>query len=314
MSKLAQIRSITDEARELVEEFERELHESIEEFNATLAQFRSLRDSIALGELEEMREALQEIENLPQIAMTPAISCEDEEKLIKEIEQPRPFEIKEPKSGSFAAKFWGVVTAVVIFLAFGAVGAYFKKLNFDPAMIDMQFFEQAYGFYSELLTGTSGAAPALGIALSAIVAIAFGYLVYFIKINAAAKSNLERAKALFEAAKEYIKEQQPFLQKVRNLQDSLKKAIYALKGSKVFADEMSAKVERIKFFEGNDFNAYVPNSKKDIEDLLTLNDKLIAVVKMDVFVEGEDLAPEVKRFFEEVAQNVESVKARVYGR
>ncbi|SMC08666.1 hypothetical protein [Nitratiruptor tergarcus] len=313
MSKLQQIQSITQEARELVEEFEKELNENIQEFNATLAEFKSLKDAIALSHLEEMKEALSEIKNIPQIASTPIIECEDKERIVKEIEPLEPFEIKEPRSGTFGAKFWGVLTALIVFFGFGAVGAYFKKLNFDPNMIDLKFFEQAYGFYSDLFTGTSGAAPALGIAFSVLVAFIFGYLVYYLKMHAAASSNLERAKALFESAKEYVKQQQPLLAKVRNLKESLKKAIFAIKGSKLFADEMSAKVERIKFFEGDDFNNYVQNSKRDIEDLLILNDKLIAVVHTEIFAEDEDLAREVKQFFDEIKEVVEKIKGRVYG-
>ncbi len=309
MSKIAQIRSIVSDAKEMVEEVEREVVESVEEYNLALAELESLKESISLSDLHEMQDALSSIQNLPQEPAKELAECED--KLIS-IDPPQPYEVKEPKSGTFAAKFWGFVVALLVFVGLGAIGAYFKKLNFDPSMIDMKFIEQAFGFYSDLITGSSGSAAALGIALGALVAIVIGYIVYWIMINAAASSNLSRAQALFEGAKEYVQRQREFLQHLKKWREFLQKAVKTLKGAKLFSDELSAKVERIKFFEGEDYQQYERNSQKDIADLMILNQMLKAFTQMELCKNEEEIDQEVRNFFNELEQTVENIKQRVY--
>jgi len=139
-------------------------------------------------------------------------------------------------------------------------------------------------------------------------------VVYFVLINSAVNANLEKAKKIFEEAKEYAASQQSFLQKLRNLKEFFQSAAKTLKGSKLFADEFGAKAERIKFFEGDDFAKFVEQSKNDIRDLLALNDKLMAVVKSKIFTSGEDIAPEVKAIFKELEKTMLKIKERVYAR
>lgn len=309
MSKLAQIRSIVAEAKDMVEEVEREVVESVGEYNAALAEFESLKDSVSLSELKEIKDALASIKNLPSQSTLDVIECEES---LTHIDPPSPFEVKEPTSGTFAAKFWGFIVTILVFGGLGAVGAYFKNLNFDPTMIDMKFVEEAFGFYSDLITGSSGSAAALGIAAAALVSIISGYIVYWVMVNAAASSNLAKAQALFEEAKEYVKRQREFLERVNGWKGFLQKIIGTVKSAKVFSDELSAKVERIKFFEGDDFTNYQKSSKKDIEDLIKLNEELIAFAKIELCKEGEDIAQEVKSFFEQLERSVEDLKQRVY--
>ncbi len=309
MSKLAQIRSIIAEAKDMLEEVEREVVESVGEYNATLAEFNTLKDSISLSELEEMKDALASIKNLPSQSAPSTMECEER---LTHIDPPASFELKEPKSGTFAAKFWGFIVAVLVFVGLGAVGAYFKNLNFDPSLIDMKFVEDAFGFYSDLITGSSGSAAALGIAVAAFVSIITGYIVYWVMVNAAASSNLSKAQALFEEAKEYVNKQKEFLQRVKAWREFLQKVIDTVKSAKIFSDELSAKVTRIKFFEGDDFTKYKETSKEDVKDLLRLNEQLIVFTTMELCKEGDAISPEVENFFDELYQSVENIKKRVY--
>ena len=309
MSKLAQIRSIVAEAKEMVEEVEREVVESVGEYNLTLTELESLKESISLSDLHEMQDALSSIQNLPQEPAKKLAECED--KLIS-IDPPQPYEVKEPKSGTFAAKFWGFMVALFTFMGLGILGAYFKKLNFDPSLIDMKFVEQAFSFYSDLLTGSSGSAAALGITAAGLVAVGIGYIVYWVMISAAASSNLSRAQALFEGAKEYVQQQREFLQHLKRWKEFLKKAVQTLKGAKLFSDELSAKVERIKFFEGNDYQKYRQNSQQDIADLIKLNHMLVAFVEMEICKKEDEIDQEVQKFFNELEKMVERIKQRVY--
>ncbi|MRI58899.1 MAG: hypothetical protein C6H99_05265 [Epsilonproteobacteria bacterium] len=313
MGKLAKIRSLTEEAKNLVEEFQRDLNEAIEEYNAALKEFEVVKESVELSTLKEIDEALEGMEHLPQIPLKPVIECEDEGAILREIEPEEPYEVEEPRSGTFAAKFWGFVVAVLLFLGFGAVGAYLKNLNLDLSMIDMKFIEQAYGFYSDLITGTSGSAPALGIVLAAAVSILVGYLVYLAFVGKAASMNLQRAEAIFEAAKSYVEQKEPFLHKVKTLKEFFQKALATLKSARIFGDEYEARAKRIRFFEGDDFEALSSPSKTDIIDLCYLKNDLEVIVASKPYEQNDMVAPEVVALFDDVDRDVAKIKQRIYG-
>ncbi len=313
MGKLAEIKRLTEESRNLVEEFQRDLNEAIEEYNSVLREFEVIKESIELSTLKEIEEALDGMEHLPQISLKPVVECEDEEALLRELEPEKPYEVEEPRAGTFGAKFWGFITAVVVFLGFGAFGAYMKRLNFDPALIDMKFFEQSYGFFSDLLTGTSDSAPALGVVLAGGISILLGYFVYLALLNRAASQNLQRAEAIFEAAKEYVKEKEPFMQKVKGFREFFKKALETIKGARIFGDEFEAKVKRIRFFEGDDYEALSSGSQEDVKILCLLRNDLEVVVAMKPFEKDGAVASEVVSLIEDIEKDVESAKKRVYG-
>jgi len=253
------------------------------------------------------------MENLPQVPLKPVIECEDENAILRELEPEEPYEVDEPRSGTFAAKFWGFVVALLVFLGFGAVGAYLKNLNLDPSMIDMKFIEQAYGFYSDLITGTSDSAAALGIVLTAAISILIGYLVYLALVSKAASSNLQRAEAIFEAAKSYVQEKEPFMHKVKALREFFQKALQTLKGARVFGDEFEARAKRIRFFEGNDYEALSAPSKEDIKDLCVLKNDLEVIVAIKPCEKDGTVAVEIVELFEDVDKDVSQIRRRIYG-
>ena len=308
MSKLSQIKNIVQEARELVEDIQSRLSEKVEEYNVAVTEYQDIKEAIALGELKRISSDIETLQNLPESLEVAAIECQDK---VQTLEPQKPLEIEEPRSGTFGAKFWGFIVAVVIFLGFGAVGAYLKKLNFD--VIDMKFFEQAFGFYSDIITGTSGSAPVLGIAIAGVIAIVVGYIVYLILINKAAASNLERAQEIFEEAKNYAHDKEILMQQLQKIKEFLDSAIEELKAAKVFATEFDARVERIKFFEGEDFENFTQTSKEDVQLLLGLKNRLDTIVKSELCKEEEDISEEVKALFEDLGNEIEKLKRRVYG-
>ncbi len=308
MSKLSQIKNIVQEAKELVEDVQSRLSEKIEEYNIAVTEYNDLKEAIAIGELGRIQKSLESLQNLPESLEVVAIECQEK---VQTLEPQKPLEIEEPRSGTFGAKFWGFIVAVIIFLGFGAVGAYFKKLNFD--VIDMKFFEQAFGFYSDIITGTSGSAPVLGITIAGAIAIVVGYIVYLVLINKAAASNLERAQEIFEEAKNYAHDKEILMQQLQKIKEFLDSAIEELKAAKVFATEFSAKLERIKFFEGIDFENFAQPSKEDVQLLLGLKNALDTIVQSELCKEDEDISDEVKVLFENLGNEIEKLKRRVYG-
>ncbi len=312
---MEEIRRLVDEAKNMVEEFQRDLNEAIEEYNQSVREFDVLKESISFSTMREIDEALNGVSNLPNIVARPLVKSDNTESLLQQIDPVEPYELEEPNAGTFAAKFWGFLTALLTFLGFGVGGAYIKGLEIDPSKIDMNWFNKAYSFYSELITGTpNDSAPAFGLVLTGGISLLLGYLVYWLITNRAATQNLQQAQAIYEAAKEYIQQKQSLLERVLTFKQFFNKAIQTVRKIRVFGDEFQARAKRIRFFEGNDFSKMVPTSQQDIKDLLQIKNDLEVAMEVKPYEKDGKVAPEVARLFDEVSGDVEKVKKRVYGK
>ncbi len=310
MGKLAQINNLVQEAQTIVHEFEQELSERIESYNQSLEEFRLLQENIESTTIPHIQESLKGIQNLPEVALEPLIEAEGEE--LEEIPPVEHFDVQMPTSGTFAAKFWGFLVGLILFLGFGIVGAVMKKMTIAPNMIDMKFFEQAYGFYSDLITGSSHSAPYVGIVLTAAVSIVVGYLVYLLVLNKAAGKNLQKAKEIYEEAKAYIESKRPMLEMVKTFKEFLDKAIYNTKGSKLFGEEFASRTKRIRFFEGDDFEQFVDLSKKDVTTAKELEGTLEAIARIRLVQRDGFIVEEIVSFFDQVGDEIEKIRQRVY--
>ncbi len=311
MSKLAQIRSIIQEARELIEEFRTDAVAAIEEYNANLASLTTLQESIALTDVPRIKENLNSFTGLSEQTLTPIIECEDSESLLAPADPLEPFEVEEPRRGAIAAKLWGVVAALAFFVILGIVGAVLQHLAIDPAQINAKQLLQSYALYKQFLPGMN-ASPYIGVALAALVSILFGILVSWALLHKAATSNLAQAKALFEAAKEYVEANRPRIEHLKNLAAFLAEAKRNLEGLKVLGEEYEARAKRIRFFEGNDAAAITESSRKELARLQKLFDKLDALAQLQLCKSDEDVAQAVRELFEEAGKLVEETKKEIY--
>ncbi len=311
MSKLAQIRSIVQEARELIEEFNFDAVAAIEEYNANLASLTTLQESVALTDVPRIKENLNSFTGLQEQTLTPIIECEDPDNLLAPADPLEPFEVREPRRGAIAAKLWGVVAALALFVILGIVGAVLQHLSLDPSQIDAKQLLQSYAFYKQFLPGMN-ASPFIGVAMAALASILFGILVSWALLHKAAANNLTEAKALFEAAKEYVENHRPRIEHLKTLAAFLAEAKRNLEGLKVLGEEYEARAKRIRFFEGNDAAAISESSRKEIARLQKLFDKLDALSQVQLCKSGEDVDEAVRNLFEEAGKLVEETKEEIY--
>jgi len=310
MGKLAKIKELIQEAKELSREFQTELNEAIEGYNLKVDELAILKEDIAVTTLTQAKEVLGKIQNLPQSVTEPLIDVEDAEPL-KALPLEEPLKIEEPKTGTFAAKFWGFIVFVLFFGAFGAVGAYMKHLNF--ANLDINSILEAFGFYSDLLTQSQGAAPVLGIVAAAVISFVVAFIVYKILINKAASVNLEKAEEILESVKSYVEDKKLLLEQVKSQKAFLEEFIITLKGAKIFDDEFVARTKRILFFEGEDYNIFSENSKKEVMILNELTNRLAVTVEQPLYIENGLLLRDVEEKISEFTNYVEKIKKVVYG-
>ncbi|MRJ01950.1 MAG: hypothetical protein GXO19_07070 [Epsilonproteobacteria bacterium] len=314
MSKIAQIRQIIRESRELVDEVTRDLHEAVNHYNLALEEHRVIKENIRLATLDELREALEGIENLPQKEAQPIV-VEDGSEPLRPIDPPEPYEIEEPSAGLFKAKFWGFLTFLVALAAIVGVGALMR--NVDPMAISpenwRESLEKAFGFYSSLITQSPDAGAALGVVVALAVAALLGYLVYFLIANGAASRNLLKAQEVFEEVQEWSEEQRRFIEKLRGVGEFLKGANRTLQGGKLFGDEFAARVKRARFFDGDDFAQMGPVARGESESAQELDLTLRRLSEMELYAKDFEIAQPVKRALEEGAQLVDRLKKRVYG-
>ena len=311
MGKLAQTRQLIQEAKNLVQEFEQELTHEIEKYNLALQELQVQKETLQTT-VENMDSALEGVEHLPEVAVEPVVEVEGEE--LQEITPPAPYTIEEPKIGSIAAKFWGFVTAILVFVGLGLVGAVMQKLTITPQMIDMKFVEQAFGFYGALIVGNTPQAAWIGIAAAALVSLIVGWIVYLIVLSSAAGKNLQLAQQIYEEAKAYIQSHEPLLQKVKNLKAFLQESVHKIKGIKILGDEFAMRVHRVRYFEGEDFEQYQPISKDETTTLLQLKGKAVALLQMRLVAIQEGIVQEVAQFFEGVGEDIEKIKEWIYRR
>jgi len=309
MGKLAQTRKLIQEAKNLVQEFERELTKEIEEYNLALEEVQVQKEALQTS-LQNMETALEGIQNLPEVAIEPVVEVEGEE--LSHVTPPSPYTVQEPTIGSFAAKFWGVIATIFVFAALGLVGAVMQKLTIDPQMIDMKFIEQAFGFYGALIVGSSSQAAWVGIGAAALVSLIVGWIVYLIVLNSAAAKNLQLAQQIYEEAKEYIQSHEPLLQKIKNLKAFLQESLHKMRGLRILDDEFGARVHRARFFEGEDFEQYQPLSRDEVSTLLQLRGKTLALLQMRLVATQEGIVPEIREFFESVAEDIQKIKEWIY--
>ncbi len=309
MGKLAQTRKLIQEAKSLVQEFEQELTHEIEAYNLALEEVQ-VEKEVLEATMQNMDGALEGIQNLPELPLEPVVEVEGEE--LSKIAPPPPYSVEEPKVGSFAAKFWGFVTALLVFVGLGIGGAVMQKLTIAPDMIDLHFIEQAFGFYGKLIVGSSPQAPWIGISVAGLMALIIGLIVYLIVLNSTAAKNLRLARQIYDEVKEYIQKHEPLLQKVKNLKTFLQQSVRKIKGVKVLGDEFGARVQRVRYFEGDDFEQYQPLSKEETMKLLELKAKAAALVQMRLVATQEGIAKEVEEFFEEVEKEIEKIKEWIY--
>ncbi len=310
MGKLSQIRELTKEAKELAHTFQTELNEAIEECNLRIEELDLLKEAIETTTFPQSDEIFEKMANAPEVTSEPVVEVEDGATLQKFTPQ-EPLEIKEPKTGTFAAKFWGVVVALVLFGLFGVIGAFMEHASLSQ--LDMQSFLNAFGFYSDLLTGSKGAAPALGIGLAGIISLLIGYGVYRALLVKAAASNLQKAQEILESVKSYIEKKTPYMENIKQISSFLKNFVHSLEGGKVLSEEFIARAKRIMFFEGEDFTQLQPSSKKDIEMLQALLRELKLAIKQPLYMKEEKIVPEVAQIAQDVEKSVQEAKGYVYG-
>ena len=311
MNKLAHIRSIVQEARELIEEFRTDAVAAIEEYNANLASLTTLQESIALTDVPRIKENLNSFTGLSEQMFTPIIECEDPDNLLVSADALESFEVVEPRRGAIAAKLWGVLAAIVLFVLLGIVGAILQHLMLDPSQMDAKQLLQSYAFYKQFLPGMN-ASPYIGVAMAALVSILFGILVSWVLLHKAAAANLAQAKALFDAAKEYVETNRPRVEHLKTLAAFLAEAKKNLEGLKILGEEYEARAKRIRFFEGNDAAALSERSRKELARLQKLFDKLDALSQVQLCKSDEDVAQAVRELFEEAGKLVEETKEEIY--
>ncbi len=309
MGKLAQTRKLIQEARELVREFEQELTKEIEEYNLTLEEIKVEKEVLQTS-LQNMETALEGIQNLPEVAVEPVMEAEGEE--LSPVTPPSSYTVQEPTIGSFAAKVWGFIATLFVFAGLGLVGAVIQKLTIAPQMIDLKFIEQAFGFYGALIVGNSPQAVWVGIGAAALVSLIVGSIVYLIVLNSAAGKNLQQAQQIYEEAKEYIQSHEPLLHKIKSLKTFLQESLHKMRGLKILDDEFGARVHRVRFFEGEDFEQYQPLSRDEVSMLLQLRGKTLALLQMHLVATQEGIAEEVREFFENVGEEIQKIKEWIY--
>ena len=177
-----------------------------------------------------------------------------------------------------------------------------------------QNLEEAFGFYSSLVTQSADAGAAIGIAIALGAGALLGYLVYWLLANAAAAKNLSKAKAIFEEARAWSEEQRVLIEKLKKVGEFLREALYTLRGNKHFGDEYGARVKRARFFEGDDYEAMSPVSKEEVSTAQRLYGTLQRLGRLRLYATGDfEIAPSVVAVIEEARVQMISLKERIYG-
>lgn len=309
MSKIAKIKEIIKEAQELVDEVSRDVNEKVENYNLALEEFRVAKESIKLSAIDELQEAIEGIQNLPEAEFEPEI-VEEEMEPLHELEPPKIYEVQEPKTGVFKAKFWGFVTFLVVLAAFVLTGAFMRHI--DPLSFFgsqwRQSLEESFGFFSALITQSGDAGAAIGMVVSLAAAFGLGYLVYYLLLSQAATKNLARAQEVFEEAKHWSKEQRSFIEKLKNIVQFLQDANYTAKGLKLFGEEFGARVKRARFFEGEDFSTMSQHAKDEVQRAQQLHAKLSQLAALELYAKDYELALSVKEAIASAKSLLETLK------
>jgi hypothetical protein len=313
MGKIAQIKSIIDEAKEIVQECKKDLVESVEEYNLKLDEFNREKEIIKSSTIANVEDVLSKIENLPENPYEPEVIDEDLEKLSK-ASIGDIYEVDEPKSGFFKGKFYGFIAFLLSLVAFLAIGLYMKKYNL--ASIDFnqwqKYIEDGFGFYGSFILQDSNM-QIVGLALAIAVSFFIGYVVYLIVVLSAASTNLERAKEIFEEAKRWVEEKREFIEELKERISFLSLTNFNLKALRVFADEFESRVKRDMLFEKNDFNSYSKIAKEESITLLEIDGKLQRVVDFEIGLKDNKIANSVKAQVEELKDFVDNLKGKIYG-
>ncbi len=311
MSRLAQIRSIVQEAKELAQEVGRDLGESVEEYNLALKEFESVQESIKLATVDELKEALA---GLPKEEIYEPEIVEEGE-VLSELPEPQILEVEEPKEGLFRAKFLGFLSALVVFAASVLGGAVLKNIDLTQLQSSnlRESLEGVFSFYSSLITGSPHAGAAIGSVVIIALSLLVGYLVYLFLASGAAKSNLEIAKGMLNNVKEWSEEQRSFIEKLKNLTSYLHQSLQNMRGAKVFGEEFAARVKRARFFEGDEIEQMSDMARGEIEHAHKLLQTLASVAALKLYAKDWELSEHVKEQLEETGRFVEELKAQIYG-
>jgi hypothetical protein len=315
MSKVTQIQRITGEAKMLVDEVYRDLVEATNSYNLLLEEFEATQQSVTLSSLNELQESLDGMKHLPPVPSEPQIAQEDFEPL-KPLEVPNPPEVNEPKIGLFKAKFWGFMTFLAVVVGFAVGGAVMRHIDLGSITPEnwRQNLEEAFGFFSSLITRTPDSGAAIGIVAALGVGALLGYLVYWMLANTAAAKNLSKAKEIFARAKEWSEEQRAFIEKLKKMGEFLQEGIYALQAERYFGDEFGARVKRARFFEGDDYEAMSPVAKDEVATAQRLQAALRRMTDLKLYATSDyEVAPDVKAVFKEARKEVDGIKKRIYG-
>ncbi|BAF70954.1 hypothetical protein [Nitratiruptor sp. SB155-2] len=308
MSKSTKIKELIQKSKEVAQEIQQNFNEAVEEYRLAKEKFELLLQELEVGVLERAKKAVKSINGIPKQLSE---DKESQKPQLPDFEFESEYTIVEPKKGNAGAVIWGIVTSIVIFVGFGLGGAILKGLNLSPDLLGRTFFEEAYSFYSSLIVGSSHAAPALGIAVSAAISILIGYVVYLLLKQKAVSQNLKKAQLIYDSAMAYTQNKQEEIEKISALMQFLKEASFHCEGAKWFLEEYTAKTNRIRFFEGNDFTSFCDISKEDVNTLLELMEKVDTTIHRNI-IDHEDILPEARKRYEDLGNYVLSIKERIY--
>ncbi|GEM_PF-3282373 len=314
MGRVGEIKKIISQAKELVEECKKDLVEKVEEYNISLDEFQRQKEIIKTSTIDDVEEVLDEIDNLPENPYQVEVVEEDMERL-EPVEIPEVYEVEEPISGFFKAKFFGFIAFLLSLLAFLTVALVMKR--YDLTALNLQnwqkYIEDGFNFYSSLLLQTSDTSPIVGGIVITALSFAVGYLVYFIVVHSAASKNLQRAREIFEEAKEWVERQKEFIERLKERISFLKDTNHTLEGLRIFGEEFASRGKRDIFFEGRDFEGFSQIAKDEILSLQKLDLELNTAAKLELYVEGDDIASVVKSRIDEMKELINSLKAKIYG-
>ena len=313
MTKIAQIQKIVRESHELAEEIYQDLTESIQNYNIALEEFRTLQESLKLSTIDELRESLEGIENLPEEIYEPQIQEELDE--LTPLQEPKKFEIQEPKAGVLRAKFFGFFIFLLLLILLVGVAIFMRHI--DPLLIVSsqwrESLENVFGFYSSLILGSADAGAAMGVILVLVISFGAGFLVYYLMLQSAAKKNLAAAKALFEDVKNWAQEQREQIEKIKKVCEFLEDAIFTIKGCRLFGDEYGARVKRERFFEGDDFVKMSDIGKSEIQSAQSLLAKLTQLASLRLYAKDFEIAQSTRSILQDARSFLNSLKAKIYG-
>ncbi len=289
-------------AKEMLYEADSELKESSCQLNDNLQAYIALRSSVTSKTLKDFDDTYFNIKNIDFDDTNLNVGHGELENIDhmfqNTLENIQDVEVQEVKSGSVGASFKAAFYAIAAFVVVILVGIFASGSNiYLDKMPDAAQLNTLLSWFGNLIAPGRGDATKGALLLGGMVALIV-FLVIFIKITFRARQNLKKAERSFEEANAAHEKKNSQTKKKLTLSEYALSLSTTLKTLQVYLNEFNAIMQRILHVEGDNYEEYARDSKKDIRTAVTINKRINSIIRTNVISKNGEITPETRQALE----------------